>query len=333
MALSRNELLKLLFGVILFVNLEVQCSNDPIHYIKLTSQKGSTPRARNLSRRSALGVPGSNRSEPLSDFFNGTDLQKYLDFENFTLLETLETMTILDMSAPNVSLLLITDETAGLGLGFAPNRSVYQVLNVNNVPSIFSLFLTPKSVGNAELTLGGIDESRVNGTLIFSPIVLPEPNNIFSNWMLNSTNITVNGQTAPILSETLSIVMDSGTSNLVFPANITEALNKLISPNIKPHGNLGAFGLPCSEIDSVKADISFTFTSTTGQPFTLTVPSEELSVGPFEDDPETCQTLINALEGINILGGSLLKHYCTLVAFEDKRPRLLERTHRQCLGR
>ncbi|GJJ12753.1 hypothetical protein Clacol_006998 [Clathrus columnatus] len=300
MALFRNEpwtLLKLLLGIILFMNLEAQCSNDLTRTIKLSSQKASTPRTRSHSRRSASVLPGSKKSEPLSDFFNGTDLQKYLDFENFTVLEALETMTILDMSAPDVSLLLITNETAGLGLGFSPNRT------------IFFLFLTPKSVGNAELTLGGIDESRVNGTLIFLPIVLPEPNSTVSNWVLNSTNITVNGQTAPILSETLSMLIDSGTSNLVLSPNITEAIYNLISPNIKPHGNSGAFGLPCSEIDSVKADIFFTFTSTTGQPFTLMVPSEELSVGPFEDDPKICQTLINALDGINVLGGSLLKHY------------------------
>jgi hypothetical protein len=29
--------------------------------------------------------------------------------------------------------------------------------------ALFSLYLTPKSVGNAELTFGGIDESKLNG--------------------------------------------------------------------------------------------------------------------------------------------------------------------------
>ncbi|KAG8728379.1 hypothetical protein FRC10_005031, partial [Ceratobasidium sp. 414] len=43
--------------------------------------------------------------------------------------------------------------------------------------------------------------------------------------------------------------------------------------------------------------------------FNLTIPPQELNVGPFADDPSTCQTLINAQSGYYILGGSLLKHY------------------------
>jgi hypothetical protein len=31
--------------------------------------------------------------------------------------------------------------------------------------ALFSLYLTPKSVGNAEITLGGIDESKINGEI------------------------------------------------------------------------------------------------------------------------------------------------------------------------
>ena len=52
-----------------------------------------------------------------------------------------------------------------------------------------------------------------------------------------------------------------------------------------------------------------TFTSIGGVPFNLTIPSEELNVGPFKSDPSTCQTLINAFDGLNLVGGSLLKHY------------------------
>lgn len=84
----------------------------------------------------------------------------------------------------------------------------------------------------------------------------------------------------------------------------------MISPKIVPHGTLGAYGIPCSEIDSLEANITFTFTDVSGQPFNLTVPSEEFNLGPFHDDPNTCQTLINALSDFNILGASLLKHYC-----------------------
>lgn len=181
------------------------------------------------------------------------------------------------------------------------------------------------SLGNAELTLGGFDESKVTGDIRYSPIVGAGVSPNF--WSLNPASISVNGKTAPILGDRIQIVFDSGTSNCIFPKNITEvyillaylnishnvfqAIYSLISPNITPHGSLGAYGLPCSEINSTTADITFTFTDTNGKPFNLTVPSLEFNLGPFHDDPATCQTVINALEGTSILGGSLLKHYCT----------------------
>ena len=102
-----------------------------------------------------------------------------------------------------------------------------------------------------------------------------------------------------------------GTSNVVMPPDITSALYALISPKIQPFGTLGAYGVPCSELDSITATLDFTFTSTEGVPFHLTIPPEELSVGPFASDPSICQTLINAQDFYHILGGSLLKHYYT----------------------
>lgn len=91
---------------------------------------------------------------------------------------------------------------------------------------------------------------------------------------------------------------------------ILQAMNALISPEIQPIGPNGAFGVPCSKIPSIPAEITFTFSSTAGKPFNLTIPSKELSVGPFIDNPSFCQTLINGMniEG-GIIGGSLLKHY------------------------
>lgn len=84
----------------------------------------------------------------------------------------------------------------------------------------------------------------------------------------------------------------------------------LISPLIKPFAaEPGAYGLPCSKIAGLPATIDLTFTSQAGKPFNLTIPSSELNVGPFASDPATCQTLINAFDGLELVGGSVLKHY------------------------
>ncbi len=91
---------------------------------------------------------------------------------------------------------------------------------------------------------------------------------------------------------------------------LSQAIYALISPDIKPFaGESGTYGIPCSQISSLSANIDIAFTSQQGNQFNLTVPSSELSVGPFRSDPTICQTLINAFEDFSIVGGSLLKHY------------------------
>ena len=89
----------------------------------------------------------------------------------------------------------------------------------------------------------------------------------------------------------------------------TQAIYALISPNIKPNNDEpGTYGIPCNELEHLRADISFAFTSQYGLPFELNIPSSELSVGPFPSNSSLCQTLINADE-FELVGGSLLKHY------------------------
>jgi hypothetical protein len=156
------------------------------------------------------------------------------------------------------------------------------------------------------MTLGGIDQSKFNGTMTFIPLASTEE----GHWELESTGVAVNGKTSSTLRESMVIIFDSGTSNLVFPTDVTEAIYGLISPNIKPFsGEAGTFGIPCSKVNSLPAVIDFTFNDENGKPFNLTIPSSELSVGPFSSDPSICQTLINAMDGLSILGGSVLKHY------------------------
>ena len=94
----------------------------------------------------------------------------------------------------------------------------------------------------------------------------------------------------------------------------------MISPNIKANSaEPGTFGIPCNQVSSLPAVISFTFTSQSGQPFDLTIPSSELSVGPFKSNPSLCQTLINADDSFNIIGASLLKHYYSVWDIGNQR--------------
>lgn len=99
-----------------------------------------------------------------------------------------------------------------------------------------------------------------------------------------------------------------------------QAIYSFISPEIKPYAaEPGAYGIACSTIDELPATIDITFTNVQGEPFNLTIPSSELNVGPFSDDPSTCQTFINALDGLELVGGSLLKHYYSVWDLTNQR--------------
>ncbi|KAJ7646696.1 acid protease [Roridomyces roridus] len=185
-------------------------------------------------------------------------------------IESTEVFLIINRTEP-----FFADPFSGiLGLDAQAN-GVFSALIDQGLPSLFSFFLTPQAEGNAELTIGGIDHTKFDG----------------------KSSLTAERAT-----------FDSGTSNVLFPTD--EAIYALISPDIVPHASEnGAYGIACDRIPTLPAEITVQFTAQDGSAFNLTIPSIELSVGPFEDDPETCQTLINAFDGLNVVGGSLLKHY------------------------
>ncbi|KAF4620757.1 hypothetical protein D9613_000404 [Agrocybe pediades] len=241
-----------------------------------------------------------------------------------TLRSGRDTVGVGGFSAPGVSLFLITAQTpkfnidpfSGIqGMG-ATAQGIFAALINQGLPSLFSLYVTPQAVGKAELTLGGTDSTKFTGTPIFASL----PSGSGNTWQLASPGISVNGKTTTVLNTARTIIFDSGTSNVLFSTNTANAIYALISPDIKPNPNeAGTYGIACNRISSLPAVIDITFTSQSGKPFNLTIPSSELSVGPFASDPTLCQTLINAFDGLELVGGSLLKHYYSIWDVGGKR--------------
>ncbi|KAI0739660.1 acid protease [Daedaleopsis nitida] len=231
-----------------------------------------------------------------------------------TLRSGTDTITVGGQAVPNVSLFTITDQTPKFnidpflgiqGMG-STAQGFFLALTKAGLPSLF--------IGNAELLLGGIDDTKFKGDLVFATQTGR------GDWVVPSSQITVNGKTTSVLKQRRSIIFDSGTSNILFPKQTTEAMYALISPDIKPFAaEPGAYGLPCSKIGNLPATIDLTFTSQDGQPFNLTIPSSELNVGPFASDTSVCQTLINAFDGLDLVGGSVLKHYYSVWDIGNQR--------------
>ncbi|KAH7334805.1 acid protease [Rhizoctonia solani] len=211
---------------------------------------------------------------------------------------------------------LITDESEGFwaapfdgvfGMGYKAEGSFFQTLVKHGLDPLMGFWLPPASLGKAEMTLGGVDESKLEGKKVdYIPI------QVQGFWQLESTQFAVNGETNKALKQVRQIYFDSGTANLQFPKATTEALYALISPKIKPFGESGAYGLPCSEVSLIQARIDLTFEDQAGEPVVLSIPPQELSVGPFRNNKTMCQTLINAGYIQNFVGGSLLKYYYSI---------------------
>jgi len=81
----------------------------------------------------------------------------------------------------------------------------------------FGLYVTPKKAGHAELTLGGVDHTKLHTPMIFAPLPFSG-----GGWVLPSPGINVNGKTVPVLQTNRQISFDSGTSSLAFSKETTE---------------------------------------------------------------------------------------------------------------
>ena len=83
----------------------------------------------------------------------------------------------------------------------------------------------------------------------------------------------------------------------------------MISPEIKPNPDQpGTYGVPCALVKDIKAEVTLNFLTEDNKTLPLTIPSSELSVGPFRNNESLCQTFING-DIFTSIGGSLLKHY------------------------
>ncbi|KAI0092929.1 aspartic peptidase domain-containing protein [Irpex rosettiformis] len=234
-----------------------------------------------------------------------------------------DTVAIGGISVANVSLSMITGQTVTFApdpfsgiQGMSPSANgLFAGLVNQGLPSLFSFYLTPHNIGNAELTLGAIDQSKFQGNLTYTSITDPES----SFWQAQSSSVIVNDKTVAINSTRL-FVFDSGTSNMLMPKDDAEAIYAAISSKIQPFADEpNTYGIPCSELSSLSATISLVFTSESGAPFNLTIPSSEFSVGPFKRNPDICQALINTMDKAWIVGASVLKHYYSVWDLGGKR--------------
>ncbi|KAK8116979.1 uncharacterized protein PG998_005260 [Apiospora kogelbergensis] len=198
---------------------------------------------------------------------------------------------------------------------------------------VFSFYMPTGKIEGAELTLGGIDESRYTGNLSYTDLS-PRPYALDLGWVLDQQAMYFEKpswshlSTQPFNSsgggnagQGLAI-LDTGTAFIQAPDDETaKAFYAEISPLIMPiDGSHGAWGAPCNQISDFEPKITFTL-GTGSQAMNLSLPESSFNLGEYPGSPGICQTIINS-PGIPsfddndtpvwIIGSPLLKAYYTV---------------------
>ncbi|KAG9121105.1 hypothetical protein FRC07_003065, partial [Ceratobasidium sp. 392] len=114
---------------------------------------------------------------------------------------------------------LITNQTSGFwndpfdgvfGMGYIANGTFFQNLVQHGLPPVMGFYLTPKAVGGAEMTIGGINNARIKGKTVY---YIPISKGAWGFWQLESTQFAVNGKTNSALKQVRQVYFDTGTAN------------------------------------------------------------------------------------------------------------------------
>ncbi|KAL7908435.1 aspartic peptidase domain-containing protein [Trichoderma velutinum] len=247
-----------------------------------------------------------------------------------------DVMAVAGLQVQDFQFGLITNQSAAfgidpfdgiVGMGFSSGLSTGSqtflgALNSSGQISraVYGLYLTPHSVGHAEISLGGVDSSKLASEINYISVfpVTGQFNGTFEK-------VYVNNRATHVSSN--YVIYDSGTANIVAPKYDAEEIYAMISPDIRPIDTVGTYGIPCSKLKDLESSISFSIGG-----HNYTIPSQELSVGPISDQPGICQTLINSsgdgqARGSWVIGGSLLKYYYTVWDIENTRFGLAQTLH------
>ncbi|KAF3000410.1 hypothetical protein E8E14_002612 [Neopestalotiopsis sp. 37M] len=205
---------------------------------------------------------------------------------------------ILGLGAPNVT-----------GIGQEP--WYWNLYDSGQLASPVFAFYTPAGdIDGAELTLGGIDDTKYEGEIPYTKLESSR-----GGYTLRQSGLYINGE---VFSKTGTAILDTGTAFMQTPNYaIAKKLYAAISPNITQIDEAGAWGVACDQIDALAPEFTFTF-GPLGGALNLTIPKEAFNLGEYPGQPGICQTLFNnplgsvSIGGIWLIGSPLLKQYYTV---------------------
>ncbi|KUI66223.1 Gastricsin [Cytospora mali] len=165
---------------------------------------------------------------------------------------------------------------------------------------LYSFYIPPGDIHGGEVTLGGVDESKVDGDIIYMNLDV-ELTNAYSAYVVDQlamysdgtllTNTSANGTETPL--PFAYAVLDTGTAFMQTPDYATaKNIYAQISPKITQIDVAGAWGAPCAEMEKFAPDLTFTF-GNSSLALNVTIPKEYFNLGEYPGQPGICQAVFN----------------------------------------
>ncbi|KAH8657972.1 aspartic peptidase domain-containing protein [Xylariales sp. PMI_506] len=220
-----------------------------------------------------------------------------------------------------------------LGIGIPPDDLswYWNLYNSGQLDSPkFSFYIPAGEENGAEITLGGIDDTKYTGEIEYLAVDA-DASNSQGGFVYDTPSIFLNGQPFTNTStsgqgfSTVYSYLDTGTAFIeIADFATTQNIYAQISPEITQIDPAGAWGAPCDKLNAVAPDITFTLTSGdsgTGQ-LNVTLPKEYFNLGEYPGQPGICQAVFNnPLPDVSIptdgpqlwvIGSPLIKAYYTV---------------------
>lgn len=161
----------------------------------------------------------------------------------------------------------------------------------------FSFYIPPRDLNGGQVTLGGVDESKIDGNITWTSLNTTASHSLTA-YTIDQSAIYANGKkldtaklNAPaaknlaILSTGVAFIQtpDYGTAKYIYSQ---------ISPHITQIDPAGAWGAPCLLMDIIAPDLTFAL-GPPGKELNLTIPKEYFNLGEYPRHPGMCQALFN----------------------------------------
>lgn len=277
-------------------------------------------------------------------FATGADSIPLSQVEGANCTVNTETVSIGDLQVKNQSFLSCSSYTPALdnqpidgiiGLGL-PNATgfgswFWNLYDGGQLGSpVFSFSMPAGKIDGAELTLGGIDETKYTGPLTYMNLS-KDASGQPSGWTVDLQAIYFGGSDETLSRQPLDgghstpgglgwSVLDTGTAFIQAPDNETAARIYAGMPQITVIDPAGAWGAPCSVLDEIAPSVTFAL-GTGSQALNLTLPKASFNLGEYPGKPGICQAVFNspAIPSFSddptpvwIIGSPLLKAFYTV---------------------